>query len=457
MISVFLKSSFFTICGLIFWILLCIIYKSKNSYNTKENRYFKISIILDGMLLFNELGYMLAITNKTSYPAICEIVCKLYFIIALFCIILFALYILSIIGEDFFENFKLSFIRIFLIILVFATLGSCVGLPLEYMISNYNTISVGGPASYGIYGVGFIIILCFLIKAFIERKKLPKRNYSAILFCMAIFFGTTIYAVITGNDANTLSCSFVLILLTTYFTFECQDGKLVEEYEVLKKEYDRNIKDINNLFLNSSHDIKATMYNISGYSTEVLEKISNNNYDIVNDLKTISHENNIINELKNNFSNIYKINNKIYEVQNKEVELDSLINSIKLSLNNINLIVNKTGNINKIKVDENVILVMLKNLVDGVVDHNKDVNLNITSNDNKLSFSITNISSITSEEFAKYTDIISYSNDLSNNFESPKFKIVIAHYYARLLNSSISFEKKDNLCIYTIDIDTENI
>ena len=74
----------FSICGLLFTILISIVYISKKRYENIENKLYRILLCSTYFILGFEIMYVFTIFFMDKMPLANEIVCRLYIILCCF-------------------------------------------------------------------------------------------------------------------------------------------------------------------------------------------------------------------------------------------------------------------------------------------------------------------------------------------------------------------------------------
>ena len=229
----------FTICALVFTILVGFMYLSKKKFKNLENNVYATMLLLTVILLVLEIACVCTMSIRDKIPLLNEVLCRGYILGTIIWVTCLIIYIWSMSDKNKEKrNYKktnliislISFISIIMLFII-----SCLS-PITYEGGNGELYVIGGPAVNVIYLAGFVVIVMLLLAMFKNSMKLPLSQRAPIYFVIVFFVIVTAFQILGDYDFNDLTYIFAFCVMALYFTVESQDNKLLNELEKSKEE-----------------------------------------------------------------------------------------------------------------------------------------------------------------------------------------------------------------------------
>lgn len=400
----------FTIAGVIFSILLFIIYSFKTNFSISENKIYH-SIIITTIItgLIEIYSFILVKNNIAVDSSLYLYTLKLLFLGFVIWLYSFTLYtvIVTLKLKDK-DNDKY---RIILIISsIIFTILSIITIILPISINKVGDLLL--PTGSGVDIIYLLASLCFIIMIITiisNHRELKNKKYYPVYFLLVIL-GIMILIQKIFPDLLLINFSLSIIIYIMYFTIENPDIKLSKELkytkELLNKRNELASNTINNLIIS----IKEPLTEIANFSNK---KINKNNISLsLEEIKELQKTTLSLVDKVNKVMDITRIESSDYSIKERKYQTSNLIDNIK-----------------------------------GILEkNNKEVNYEISTLPKVLYGSDTNIVQTISylvdfinKNFENYTLSIKISNSLIRNKCHLKFSLVVDSKY-----NNLDMYEKDN-------------
>lgn len=400
----------FTIAGVIFSILLFIIYSFKTNFSISENKIYH-SIIITTIItgLIEIYAFILVRNNIPENSNLYLFALKFLFLGFVTWLYLFTLYtvIVTLKLKDK-DNDKC---RIILVISsIIFTILSIITITLPISINKVGDLLL--PTGSGVEIIYLLAVLCFIIMIITiisNHKELKNKKYYPVYFLLVIL-GIMILIQKIFPDLLLINFSLSIIIYIMYFTIENPDIKLSKELkytkELLNKRNELASNTINNLIIS----IKEPLTEIANFSNK---KINKNNISLsLEEIKELQKTTLSLVDKVNKVMDITRIESSDYSIKERKYQTSNLIDNIK-----------------------------------GILEkNNKEVNYEISTLPKVLYGSDTNIVQtfsylvdFISKNFENYTLSIKISNLLVRNKCHLKFSLVVDSKY-----NNLDMYEKDN-------------
>lgn len=328
----------FTIAGVIFSILLSIIYSFKTNFSISENKIYH-SIIITTIItgLIEIYSFILVKNNIAVDSSLYLYTLKLLFLGFVIWLYLFTLYtvIVTLKLKDK-DNDKY---RIILVISsIIFTILSIITIILPISINKVGDLLL--PTGSGVEIIYLLAVLCFIIMIIAiisNHRELKNKKYYPVYFLLVIL-GIMILIQKIFPDLLLINFSLSIIIYIMYFTIENSDIKLSKELkytkELLNKRNELASNTINNLIIS----IKEPLTEIANFSNK---KINKNNISLsLEEIKELQKTTLSLVDKVNKVMDITRIESSDYSIKERKYQTSNLIDNIKGILEKNNIEVN---------------------------------------------------------------------------------------------------------------------
>ena len=404
----------FTIAGVIFSILLFILYSFKTNFSISENKIYH-SIIITTIItgLIEIYSFILVRNNIAVNSSLYLYTLKLLFLGFVIWLYLFTLYtVIVTLKLKYKDNDRYRMILIMSSIVF--TILSLITIILPISINKVGDLLL--PTGSGVDIIYLLAVLCFIIMIIAiisNHKELKNKKYYPVYFLM-IILGIMILIQKIFPDLLLINFSLSIIIYIMYFTIENPDIKLSKELkytkELLNKRNELASNTINNLVIS----IKEPLTEIANFSNK---KINKNNISLsLEEIKELQKTTLSLVDKVNKVMDITRIESSDYSIKERKYQTSNLIDNIK-------------GILEKNNIEVNYEISTLPKVLYG-----SDINIVQT-----FSYLVDFIS----KNFENYTLSIKISNLLVRNKCHLKFSLVVDSKY-----NNLDMYEKDNK--YTI-------
>lgn len=328
----------FTIAGVIFSILLFIIYSFKTNFSISENKIYH-SIIITTIItgLIEIYSFILVRNNIPENSNLYLFALKFLFLGFVTWLYLFTLYtvIVTLKLKDK-DNDKY---RIILVISsIIFTILSIITIILPISINKVGDLLL--PTGSGVEVIYLLAVLCFVIMIIAiisNHRELKNKKYYPVYFLLVIL-GIMILIQKIFPDLLLINFSLSIIIYIMYFTIENPDIKLSKELkytkELLNKRNELASNTINNLIIS----IKEPLTEIANFSNK---KINKNNISLsLEEIKELQKTTLSLVDKVNKVMDITRIESSDYSIKERKYQTSNLIDNIKGILEKNNIEVN---------------------------------------------------------------------------------------------------------------------
>ena len=328
----------FTIAGVIFSILLFIIYSFKTNFSISENKIYH-SIIITTIItgLIEIYAFILVRNNIPENSNLYLFALKFLFLGFVTWLYLFTLYtvIVTLKLKDK-DNDKY---RIILVISsIIFTILSIITITLPISINKVGDLLL--PTGSGVEVIYLLAVLCFvimIISIISNHRELKNKKYYPVYFLLVIL-GIMILIQKIFPDLLLINFSLSIIIYIMYFTIENPDIKLSKELkytkELLNKRNELASNTINNLIIS----IKEPLTEIANFSNK---KINKNNISLsLEEIKELQKTTLSLVDKVNKVMDITRIESSDYSIKERKYQTSNLIDNIKGILEKNNIEVN---------------------------------------------------------------------------------------------------------------------
>lgn len=385
----------FTIAGVIFSILLFVLYNFKSNLKLLENKiYYGIIVTTIIAGLIEIYSFILVRTSIFVNSVLYLFSLKSLFLCFLVWIYLFTIYTvivtINLKNKDY-SRYRLAII-ISTIVFIIVSLTTMI-LPIDIIETDGLLLptGVGVDIIYVLSLILFIIMISVIIS---NRRNLKNKKYYPMYFLLVIL-GIMIIVQKIFPSLLLINLSLSILIYIMYFTIENPDIKLIKDLSYTRRMLEKQNEMVSGTVNNLAISLKNPLMEITNFSSKKINK-----KDEVSSLEEIKKFQklslNLVDQI-NKIMDLTRIENRQLKIKNKLYQTDNLINSIKdiINFRNVDVNYNIDNNIPKVLYgDDDNIKQTFTYLVEFINNYfnRYDLTINISKisvrNNCKLMFSI---------------------------------------------------------------------
>ena len=385
----------FTIAGVIFSILLFVLYNFKSNLKLLENKIYYgiiVTTIISGLIEI--YSFILVRTSIFVNSVLYLFSLKSLFLCFLVWIYLFTIYTvivtINLKNKDY-SRYRLAII-ISTIVFIIVSLTTMI-LPIDIIETDGLLLptGVGVDIIYVLSLILFIIMISVIIS---NRRNLKNKKYYPMYFLLVIL-GIMIIVQKIFPSLLLINFSLSILIYIMYFTIENPDIKLIKDLSYTRRMLEKQNEMVSGTVNNLAISLKNPLMEITNFSSKKINK-----KDEVSSLEEIKKFQklslNLVDQI-NKIMDLTRIENRQLKIKNRLYQTDNLINSIKdiINFRNVDINYNIDNNIPKVLYgDDDNIKQTFTYLVEFINNYfnRYDLTINISKisvrNNCKLMFSI---------------------------------------------------------------------
>ena len=404
----------FTIAGVIFSILLFVLYNFKSNLKLLENKiYYGIIVTTIIAGLIEIYSFILVRTSVFINSVLYLFSLKSLFLCFLVWIYLFTVYTvivtINLKNKDY-SRYRLA-IMISTVVFIIVSLTTMI-LPIDIIETDGLLLptGVGVDIIYVLSLILFIIMISVIIS---NRRNLKNKKYYPMYFLLVIL-GIMIIVQKIFPSLLLINFSLSILIYIMYFTIENPDIKLIKDLSYTRKMLEKQNEMVSGTVNNLAISLKNPLMEITNFSSKKINK-----KDEVSSLEEIEEFQklslNLVDQI-NKIMDLTRIENRELKIKNKLYQTDNLINSIKDIINFRNVDVNYN-------IDSNIPKVLY-------------------GDDDNIKQTFTYLVEFINNYFDRYDLTINISKISVRNNCKLMFGIIVSYK-----NTKLEFIERDNKCI----------
>ena len=338
----------FTIAGVIFSILLFVLYNFKSNLKLLENKIYYgiiVTTIISGLIEI--YSFILVRTSIFVNSVLYLFSLKSLFLCFLVWIYLFTIYTvivtINLKNKDY-SRYRLAII-ISTIVFIIVSLTTMI-LPIDIIETDGLLLptGVGVDIIYVLSLILFIIMISVIIS---NRRNLKNKKYYPMYFLLVIL-GIMIIVQKIFPSLLLINFSLSILIYIMYFTIENPDIKLIKDLSYTRRMLEKQNEMVSGTVNNLAISLKNPLMEITNFSSKKINK-----KDEVSSLEEIKKFQklslNLVDQI-NKIMDLTRIENRQLKIKNKLYQTDNLINSIKdiINFRNVDVNYNIDNNIPKV-------------------------------------------------------------------------------------------------------------
>jgi len=338
----------FTIAGVIFSILLFVLYNFKSNLKLLENKIYYgiiVTTIISGLIEI--YSFILVRTSIFVNSVLYLFSLKSLFLCFLVWIYLFTIYTvivtINLKNKDY-SRYRLAII-ISTIVFIIVSLTTMI-LPIDIIETDGLLLptGVGVDIIYVLSLILFIIMISVIIS---NRRNLKNKKYYPMYFLLVIL-GIMIIVQKIFPSLLLINFSLSILIYIMYFTIENPDIKLIKDLSYTRRMLEKQNEMVSGTVNNLAISLKNPLMEITNFSSKKINK-----KDEVSSLEEIKKFQklslNLVDQI-NKIMDLTRIENRQLKIKNKLYQTDNLINSIKdiINFRNVDINYNIDNNIPKV-------------------------------------------------------------------------------------------------------------
>lgn len=311
-------NTIYIITGIMFTLLLILVFKIKKKNNLlSNNTFFILSLsLLIGFILELIINFLSTLTLK---PVMLEVYTKLYLIFIVCWFSIFSVYTFLISKKD--DTLNKTIMILYALLTLVSSL-SIILLPLNIDTTNFIYLSGN---SINIFKVLLPSMLCILF-----LRTILNRNVISITKCNYIYVALILLSICTFLELKyELNIITTILLFITYLVFLTIENPALKEYEIINNLRLRALKANMNktdFLSNISHELRTPLASI----ISSIDEIKNYNLppefkDTINDIVDSSSS---LLDIVGNVIDINKIENKVYDIKEKDYSIKETVKKL---------------------------------------------------------------------------------------------------------------------------------
>ena len=338
----------FTIAGVIFSILLFVLYNFKSNLKLLENKIYYgiiVTTIISGLIEI--YSFILVRTSIFVNSVLYLFSLKSLFLCFLVWIYLFTVYTvivtINLKNKDY-SRYRLA-IMISTIVFIIVSLTTMI-LPIDIIETDGLLLptGVGVDIIYVLSLILFIIMISVIIS---NRRNLKNKKYYPMYFLLVIL-GIMIIVQKIFPSLLLINFSLSILIYIMYFTIENPDIKLIKDLSYTRRMLEKQNEMVSGTVNNLAISLKNPLMEITNFSSKKINKKDEvSSFEEIEKFKKLSL--NLVDQI-NKIMDLTRIENRELKIKNKLYQTDNLINSIKdiINFRNVDVSYNIDDNIPKV-------------------------------------------------------------------------------------------------------------